>query len=139
MGTSNSSEYVKHKLIYLEIIKCLVNQSSVDVNAKGVDGKTPLHCAIELDELSLVELLLTKKNINPLIEDNEGKTSLDYARNVVKKEVLEALINNKYGSEQDSLLHLAAIMNEANAVRFLINNGVDVNSKNALLQTPLHQ
>ncbi|AWW50881.1 ankyrin repeat domain-containing protein [Wolbachia endosymbiont of Folsomia candida] len=138
MGTSISSEYIKHKLIYLEIIKCLINQSEVDINAQGIGGKTPLHCAIELDELSLVELLLTKKNINPLIEDNEGKTSLDYARNVVKKEVLKALINNKYGSEQDSLLHLAAVMDEIDAVRFLINMGVDANVQNALLHTPLH-
>lgn len=126
--------------LHLELIKCLVNQPGMDINARGLNGKTPLHCAIELDELSLVELLLTQKNINPFTPDDEGKTPLCYARNVnvEKKEILQALINNKYGSEEDSLLHLAAMMGEINAVRYLIGKGVDVNSRNALQHTPLH-
>jgi ankyrin repeat protein len=72
------------------------------------------------------------------VEDNDGKTSFDYARNVRKREILQALINNKYGTEEDSLLHLAAMMDKINAVRYLIGRGVDVNSKNALHHTPLH-
>ncbi|KLT22543.1 ankyrin repeat domain protein [Wolbachia endosymbiont of Armadillidium vulgare str. wVulC] len=86
----------------------------------------------------MVDLLLTKKNINPFVEDNEGKTSLDYAKEGKKAEILQALINNKYGSEQDSLLHLAAMIGEVNAVRYLIRKGIDVNVRNALHHTPLH-
>ncbi|MBR9984167.1 MAG: ankyrin repeat domain-containing protein [Wolbachia endosymbiont of Homalodisca vitripennis] len=122
----------------LELIKCLINQPGVDVNVRGLNGKTPLHCAIEFDELSMVDLLLTKKNINPFVEDNEGKTSLDYAKEGKKAEILQALISNKYGSEEDSLLHLAAMIGEVNAVRYLIRKGVDVNVRNALHHTPLH-
>ncbi|WP_265044233.1 MULTISPECIES: ankyrin repeat domain-containing protein [unclassified Wolbachia] len=122
----------------LELIKCLINQPGLDVNVRGLNGKTPLHCAIEFDELSMVDLLLTKKNINPFVEDNEGKTSLDYAKEGKKAEILQALINNKYGSEQDSLLHLAAMIGEVNAVRYLIGKGIDVNVRNALHHTPLH-
>ncbi|WP_333023611.1 ankyrin repeat domain-containing protein [Wolbachia endosymbiont of Pentidionis agamae] len=122
--------------LYLELIKCLINQPGIDINTRGFNGKTPLHCAIELDELCLVELLLAEKNINPFLEDNDGKTSLDYASKKVG--ILQALIGNKYGTEKDSLLHLAAVVNEAKAVRFLIHNGVNVNEQNALLHTPLH-
>nr|CAH7769166.1 unnamed protein product [Callosobruchus chinensis] len=122
----------------LELIKCLINQPGLDVNVRGLNGKTPLHCAIEFDELSMVDLLLTKKNINPFVEDNEGKTSLDYAKEEKKAEILKALISNKYGSEQDSLLHLAAMIGEVNAVRYLIGKGIDVNVRNALHHTPLH-
>uniref|UniRef100_UPI0033405D98 ankyrin repeat domain-containing protein n=1 Tax=Wolbachia endosymbiont (group B) of Pilophorus perplexus TaxID=3066160 RepID=UPI0033405D98 len=122
----------------LELIKCLINQPGLDVNVRGLNGKTPLHCAIEFDELSMVDLLLTKKNINPFVEDNEGKTSLDYAKEGKKAEILKALINNKYGSEQDNLLHLAAMIGEVNAVRYLIRKGIDVNVRNALHHTPLH-
>ncbi|WP_174516717.1 ankyrin repeat domain-containing protein [Wolbachia endosymbiont of Cardiocondyla obscurior] len=122
----------------LELIKCLINQPGLDVNVRGLNGKTPLHCAIEFDELSMVDLLLTKKNINPFVEDNDGKTSLDYAKEGKKAEILQALINNKYGSEQDSLLHLAAMIGEVNAVRYLIRKGIDVNARNALHHTPLH-
>ncbi len=122
----------------LELIKCLINQPEVDVNVRGLNGKTPLHCAIEFDELSMVDLLLTKKNVNPFVEDNDGKTSLDYAKERKKAEILQALINNKYGSEQDSLLHLAAMIGEINAVRYLIRKGIDVNARNALHHTPLH-
>lgn len=122
----------------LELIKCLINQPGLDVNVRGLNGKTPLHCAIEFDKLSMVDLLLTKKNINPFVEDNDGKTSLDYAKEGKKAEILQALINNKYGSEQDSLLHLAAMIGEVNAVRYLIGKGIDVNVRNALHHTPLH-
>ncbi len=31
----------------LELIKCLINQPGLDVNVRGLNGKTPLHCAIE--------------------------------------------------------------------------------------------
>ncbi|UXX40504.1 MULTISPECIES: ankyrin repeat domain-containing protein [unclassified Wolbachia] len=122
----------------LELIKCLINQPGLDVNVRGLNGKTPLHCAIEFDELSMVDLLLTKKNINPFVEDNEGKTSLDYAKEGKKAEILKALISNKYGLEQDSLLHLAAMIGEVNAVRYLIGKGIDVNVRNTLHHTPLH-
>ncbi|WP_264687075.1 ankyrin repeat domain-containing protein [Wolbachia endosymbiont (group B) of Rhopobota naevana] len=122
----------------LELIKCIINQPGLDVNVRGLNGKTPLHCAIEFDELSMVDLLLTKKNINPFVEDNDGRTSLDYAKEGKKEEILQALINNKYGSEQDSLLHLAAMIGEVNAVRYLIGKGIDVNIRNALHHTPLH-
>ncbi len=118
----------------LELIKCLINQQGVDVNVRGLNGKTPLHYAVEINELSMVALLLNRKNINPLITDDDGKSALDCAR----EEILQALINHKYGSEEDSLLHLAAMLNEANAVRFLLNKGVNVNEQNALLHTPLH-
>ncbi|WCR59706.1 MAG: Phosphocholine transferase AnkX [Wolbachia endosymbiont of Ctenocephalides felis wCfeF] len=118
----------------LELIKCLINQPGVDVNVRGLNGKTPLHYAVEINELSMVALLLNRKNINPLITDDDGKSALSCAR----EEILQALINHKYGLEKDSLLHLAAMLNEANAVRFLLNKGVNVNEQNALLHTPLH-
>ncbi|WP_264735447.1 ankyrin repeat domain-containing protein [Wolbachia endosymbiont (group A) of Rhinocyllus conicus] len=118
----------------LELIKCLINQQGVDVNVRGLNGKTPLHYAVEINELSMVALLLNRKNINPLITDDDGKSALSCAR----EEILQALINHKYGLEKDSLLHLAAMLNEANAVRFLLNKGVNVNEQNALLHTPLH-
>ncbi|RZF42249.1 hypothetical protein LSTR_LSTR015204 [Laodelphax striatellus] len=86
----------------------------------------------------MVDLLLTKKNINPFVEDNEGKTSLDYAKEEKKAEILQALINNKYGSEQDNLLHLAAMIGEVNAVRYLIGKGIDIFQTNYLHHTPLH-
>ncbi|VVC39095.1 Ankyrin repeat-containing domain,Ankyrin repeat [Cinara cedri] len=124
-----------HELLSQEITTALEDQSNIDINKRGINGKTPLHCAIELDELSLVDLLLSKRSINPLITDNENKSALDYAKD---NRVLQVLINHKYGLEKDSLLHLAAILNEENAVRFLINKGINVNEQNALLHTPLH-
>ncbi len=45
----------------LELIKCLINQPGLDVNVRGLNGKTPLHCAIEFDELSMVDLYSQKR------------------------------------------------------------------------------
>ena len=71
----------------------------------------------------MVDLLLTKKNINPFVEDNEGKTSLDYAKEGKKAEILQALINNKYGSEQDSLYQFSLLMNQIRSIAELFNRG----------------
>lgn len=124
--------------LHLEIIRCFISNAEVDVNARGVNGKTALHYAIESDDLALVDLLFNKKNINPFVKDNTGKAPLDYAQEENKTRVLQALINNKYGPDRDSLLHLAAAVDEAQAVRYLIERGIDVNSRNALHHTPLH-
>lgn len=71
---------------------------------------SPSFCTSDNFSSVSIYFRVSAKSIYPFVEDNDGKTSLDYAKEEKKVEILKALINNKYGSEQDSLLHLAAML-----------------------------
>lgn len=71
----------------------LVVNYGMDVNLKrGKGGRTPLHLAVmlEYNAIELVEtLLMLKADIN--IQDNNGKTAVDYAREAGKQDILDCL------------------------------------------------
>ncbi|WP_425386556.1 ankyrin repeat domain-containing protein [Wolbachia endosymbiont (group A) of Barypeithes pellucidus] len=122
----------------LELIKCLINQPGLDVNVRGLNGKTPLHCAIEFDELSMVDLLLTKKNINPFVEDNDGRTSIDEV-NAVRYLIRKGINVNVRNALHHTPLHLAAGIGHAEVVKILIREGnAEIDVFDARNQTPMH-
>lgn len=125
----------------LEIIKYLLSYPDLDINIQDFQGETPLHYAVKYikdDELTLINALLTIKDINPFIKDYSGKTPFDYAKEGSRNKILQALIDNKYGSDQDSLLHLAADNGDSETVRYLIKKDIDTNLRNISYHTPLH-
>ncbi|WP_339045332.1 ankyrin repeat domain-containing protein [Candidatus Mesenet endosymbiont of Agriotes lineatus] len=127
----------------LEIIKYLLSYSDLDINIQDFQGETPLHYAIKYikdDELALILIdeLLTAKDINPFIKDCFSRTPFDYAKEGNRNKILQALIDNKYGSDKDSLLHLAAEKGDVEAIRYLIAKGINANLHNTLYHTPLH-
>ncbi len=136
--------FLKRKEDSLEsfnIIKYLLSYSTLDINIKNFDGETPLHYAIKYIEddelaLALINELLTAKNINLFIKDQTNRTPFDWAIENNRNKILQALIDNKYGSDKDSLLHLAAKNGDVKAVEYLIEK-FDVNLQNDLEITPL--
>ncbi|XGA08230.1 MAG: ankyrin repeat domain-containing protein [Wolbachia endosymbiont of Xenopsylla cheopis] len=126
------------RLIYKEAFDFFIKEG-IDVNSQNEYGLTPLHLAIDIGDIEAVRYLLTIKNINPFIQDNNGRTPFDYAKKEDdKNKILQTLIDNKYGSDRDSLLHLAAEKGDAAAVKYLIKKGIDSNLHNTLNHTPLH-
>lgn len=73
------------------------NIKKVDVNAQNDYKRTPLHCAVAYSQFEAVDILL-KKNACIDLEDNDGKTPVDYARELTnaqgRAEMLRILNGN---------------------------------------------
>ncbi|MEC4735660.1 MAG: ankyrin repeat domain-containing protein [Wolbachia endosymbiont of Halictus tumulorum] len=81
-----------------------------------------------------LEVLLTREDIDPLVKDDSGKTPFDYAKPEIKK----ALMSNKYGSEKNSLLHLAAQRGEIEIVDAILKEEIDIDIVNNKGLSPIY-
>ena len=63
----------------LELIKLLLEQPDIEVNAQNTAGETALHYAIRYDRYSTISALLVHPKININATTNEGLSILDYA------------------------------------------------------------
>nr|WP_255419730.1 ankyrin repeat domain-containing protein [Wolbachia endosymbiont of Diaphorina citri] len=114
----------------LDILKCLIKEPNAQVNLQDYENKTPLHYA---ERLKTIEVLLTREDIDPLVKDDSGKTPFDYAEN--RPEIKKALMNNKYGSEKNSLLHLAA---QKGVVDAILKEEIDIDILNNKGHSPIY-
>ncbi|WP_339048247.1 ankyrin repeat domain-containing protein [Candidatus Mesenet endosymbiont of Phosphuga atrata] len=146
MAINTYIDFLKRKEDSLEsfnIIKYLLSYSTLDHNIQDLQGKTPLHYAVEdikedQSALILINELLTANDINPFIRDCLGKTPIDYAKEGNRSKILQAFIDHQYGSDKDNLLHLAVSNGDSEAVDYLIKKGIDANLRNTSYHTPLH-
>jgi hypothetical protein len=111
----------------LDIVRCLINTPNAKVNLQDYENKTPLHYA---DRLKTIETLLTREDIDPLIKDDSGKTPFCYAKEGNRSNVVKVLVGNKYGSEKNSLLHLAAKKGYVELASSILNEGIEANALN---------
>ncbi|PIA25480.1 hypothetical protein AQUCO_11400034v1 [Aquilegia coerulea] len=66
--------------------------SSISINLKDSEGRTPLHWAVDRGQLKVVELLVSKKaDLN--VTDDEGQTPLHYAAMCEREAIAEYLVN----------------------------------------------
>ncbi len=66
-----------HPLLYL--LSLNVTKEPLDINVTNVYQRTPLHCAVAYNSVYNTDLLL-RQQADPQLCDNEGKTPIDYAR-----------------------------------------------------------
>jgi hypothetical protein len=108
--------------VQVAYVKFLVSKGS-DVNAKGKNGKTPLHSAVCCQDkkdvcVELAELLVSEgADVNA--KDDSGYTALHYA----------VYYNFAYRGVN---------CENFDVVKFLVSKGADVNAKNDKGDTPLH-
>ncbi|XP_065897755.1 ankyrin repeat and protein kinase domain-containing protein 1-like [Dysidea avara] len=107
-----------------DIQEALIN-ANIDINCYLTDYNwSPLHLAVELDKLEIVETLLSR-GADTEIKSQRLKTPLHVAAEMGHVEVIKLLLSsgaNVYALDQnsDSPLHLAVKENKYNIVDFLV-------------------
>lgn len=75
-----------------EVVRFLLQNSSVAINARNDVGETPLHSAILWGHLSVVQVLLEYPGIDILALSDNNLTPIEYAARFGRTEILKLLI-----------------------------------------------
>lgn len=130
------------------LVKILVNNSKVDVNAKDKYGISPLCIAVKENKLEITEILLNHSAIDVNVIDvcNDHFSLLHIVSEKGNTEMAKALlkhpkinVNLKDKWDICTPLHLAVRSNNLEIVEAILNNQkVDVNATCKYDNTPLH-
>jgi len=67
---------------HIEIVKLLLNDKRIDINKACNEGETSLHYACDHGHFEIVQhILASGRGVNLTIQNNEGMTPIDIARN----------------------------------------------------------
>ena len=120
----------------LEVSRHLISDLGADVNAKGGDSWTPLHRATRNRNVEVLRYLASVPGVDVNAQDKAGKTPLDIANTEAKKAILRAA-----GGTATPIVDIfeAAEKGTVNDVKRFLDQGVDVNTKNPAVNTPLER
>ncbi|KAJ1524187.1 hypothetical protein ONE63_010710 [Megalurothrips usitatus] len=123
-------------------VKTLVEHGA-NVNAKDVNGHTPLHIAIQNQHPPIITLLLCHPSIDLSIRDKTGLSPFAAALTVRNHKAAQAILDKMPNAAEQTdnkgrnFLHTAIQKNDSESVLFLLSINVDVNSRvNDANQTP---
>ncbi|OJH31527.1 Phosphocholine transferase AnkX [Wolbachia endosymbiont of Armadillidium vulgare] len=137
MNMKDSSGWAPlHYAVYynaLDVVKFLVNKGA-DINAKDKDSRTPLDLATRkgyLDIAGILKQVQLDRKLLTTVESggfNEAGGLIAQGANVDTKD-----------EDGSTLLYSAAEMGDLDIIRFLLDNGANIGTKNGKYQaTPLH-
>ena len=133
----------------LEIIQELVKKSELNVNARGLKGKTPLHIVAATNNHKIAQLLL-HHGADVHLKDTSGSTPLHIACYHGSFNIVEMIFKERPESQETLLMQKdrsgniplmiakKSPNNSAEIINFLISQNVDLQYTNELGETLLH-
>ena len=97
----------------------------INVNIQEPDGTTPLHVAVEKDDIDTVKLLLSH-GACPSIQNTQAKTPLDLS---VSKQMSETLTESSSIPPHEVSLYCAAELSDFDSMQNLLTKGIPVDTK----------
>jgi ankyrin repeat protein len=129
----------------ISLVKYLIEQCHVDVEAKDIIGWTSLHYASRYGRIEVVKYLIEQCDANVEVRDNNGSTPLHYSSRNGKIEVVKYLINHCHANVEardnngNTPLHIASENGKIEVIKYLIERShADVEAKNNGGRNPLH-
>ena len=124
---------------HLDVLKYFIEELHFDVNKKDDAGWTLLHWGAKFNQPEVVKYLVSV-GADVSIKNNDGKTPLDLAKSEGNAGCVFFLSKgNLTQKDKDELLLKASEKGDLEGVKFLIENGADVNAKGCCDYTPLHE
>lgn len=114
-----------------------------DVNCRRFDYLTPLHIAVQYDNVVLIQLLCNQPFVNIEIKTIDGLTPLHKAVFLGQKNAMVKLLENGATVNcVDNLnrypLHYAALQKDIDSATLLLTNGAHVNVYDTFYESPLY-
>ncbi|XP_060560051.1 rabankyrin-5-like, partial [Ruditapes philippinarum] len=127
------------------VVQCLM-EFGAEVNTQDVDGKTPVHIAIENQHTVIISLLLSHPNLDLNLRDKNGLTPFAAAMTTKNNKAAQSILNRepKAAEQVDNrgrnFLHVAIMSKDIESVLFLISVHANVNSRvqDSKHLSPLH-
>ena len=117
-----------------QVVETLLEHGA-SINSKDVEGKTPLHSAIEAGNQAVVEKLINQNGIDLCSRDKSGLSpfacAMTYKNQKAAQKILqlEPSAADQLDSRGRNFLHTAILKDDLEAVLFLISVHANVNTK----------
>ncbi|KAL8944100.1 MAG: hypothetical protein Q9216_000691 [Gyalolechia sp. 2 TL-2023] len=126
-------------------VESLLNANSRLATKKDDDERLPIHWALSNNHQAIVELLASKKDFDPDVQDGSGWTPLMIASSLKEGDALvdlllrkDADVNMKNYNGQTAL-HFCASKNTLDVARKLLSHKASARVKDKREQLPLHR
>ncbi len=114
-----------------------MDEKKTEINAWDENGMTPLHYAVENNDVDRVNLLIMH-GADPSLENRDGQTPIELTKDSVIESILICNYPIDWGEKMFFPLHEASSNNNLDLAKLLLNNGAYVNAPNGLGQLPLY-
>ncbi|KAM0794613.1 gankyrin [Usnea florida] len=120
-------------------VESLINANPQLATKRDDDERLPIHWAVSYNHMPVVELLVSRKDFDPDVQDASGWTPLMIAASLREGDDLVDLLLSKEAEVNVKTLHFTASKNNIETARKLLSRGATARVKDKQGQLPLHR